>query len=80
MKIGIIARINCHSCIKIAKRIIELIPPLWELVLEDKLAKSLNRKGVSFKYIDADIIIVIGGDGTILRTAQLSKGKYWESM
>ncbi|MGE9810630.1 NAD(+)/NADH kinase, partial [Ferroplasma acidiphilum] len=75
MKIGIIARINCHSCIKIARRIIELIPESWELVLEDKLAKALNRKGVNFKDIDADIIIVVGGDGTILRTAQLSRGK-----
>ncbi|WP_337860178.1 NAD(+) kinase [Ferroplasma sp.] len=75
MKLGIIARINCYSCIKIARRIIELIPPSWEIVLEDKLAKSLNRKGTNFKDIDADIIIVIGGDGTILKTAQLSRGK-----
>ena len=75
MKIGIIARINCHSCIRIAKRILEIIPPSWEIILEDKLARSLNRKGTNFKNIDADIIIVIGGDGTILRTAQLSQGK-----
>ena len=75
MRIGIIARINCHSCIRIAKRIIELIPPSWELLLEDKLARSLHRNGINFKDIDADIIIVIGGDGTILKTAQLSRGK-----
>lgn len=75
MRIGIIARINCHSCIRIAKRIIELIPASWELLLEDKLARSLHRNGINFKDIDADIIIVIGGDGTILKTAQLSRGK-----
>ncbi|MEM0139263.1 MAG: NAD(+) kinase [Ferroplasma sp.] len=75
MKIGIIARINCHSCIRIARRILELIPETWDIQLESKLANAVGRKGISFKDIDADIIIVIGGDGTILKTAQLSHGK-----
>jgi len=75
MKLAIITRINCLSCIKIAKRVIELIPDSWEIILETKLAKALNKHGVNFNQIDADIIIVIGGDGTILKTAQFSKGK-----
>ncbi len=75
MKIGIIARINCHSCIRIARRILELIPDNWDIQLESKLARAVGMPGVNFKDIDADIIIVIGGDGTILKTAQLSRGK-----
>jgi NAD+ kinase len=75
MKIGIITRVNCASCIKIAKRILEIIPEDWEVFLEMKLAMALHKKGYNFSNIKADILIVIGGDGTILRTAQFSKGK-----
>ena len=75
MKLAIITRINCQSCIKIAERVLELIPDSWEIILETKLAKVLNENGINFNQIDADIIVVIGGDGTILKTAQLSKGK-----
>ncbi len=75
MKIGIITRVNCSSCIRIARRIIEIIPPDWEIILENKLARTLNRKGSNFRDIKVDIIFVIGGDGTILRTAQMSEGR-----
>jgi NAD+ kinase len=39
-------------------------------VIERKAATALGRKGVLLQNMGADVIITIGGDGTILRTLQ----------
>ena len=39
-------------------------------MIERRAAAALGRKGVLLPNMDADVIITIGGDGTILRTLQ----------
>jgi len=39
-------------------------------VVEQRVAAALGKKGVLLPNMDADVIITIGGDGTILRTLQ----------
>jgi len=41
-----------------------------DCVIERRAAAALGRKGVLLPNMDADVIITIGGDGTILRTLQ----------
>ncbi|MGQ9586994.1 MAG: NAD(+)/NADH kinase [Thermoplasmata archaeon] len=41
-----------------------------DYVIESRAAQALGRKGVQLQNLKADVIITIGGDGTILRTLQ----------
>ncbi|HEX9907306.1 MAG TPA: NAD(+)/NADH kinase [Thermoplasmata archaeon] len=41
-----------------------------DFVIESKTAQALGRKGVLLPNMDADVIVTVGGDGTILRTLQ----------
>lgn len=41
-----------------------------DYVIEKRAADALGKKGVLLPNMDADVIITIGGDGTILRTLQ----------
>jgi NAD+ kinase len=43
-----------------------------DYVVESHTADALGMKGVPLAKMDVDILITIGGDGTILRTLQAS--------
>ncbi|MCL4329072.1 MAG: NAD(+) kinase [Candidatus Thermoplasmatota archaeon] len=74
MKIAFVIRKGCQRCATIVKRIREILPPEWEIVYDKESATFLNVRGKDLEKIQADIIICIGGDGTVLRTLQASKG------
>ncbi|PYB68620.1 NAD(+) kinase [Thermoplasma sp. Kam2015] len=74
MKIAFVIRKDCSRCAKIAESIIELLPKDWELIYDHEAAKYLNGNGVDLTRMEADVIITIGGDGTVLRTLQLARG------
>ncbi len=74
MRVAIVTKINCKSCINIARIIISVLPRDWDIVYEKSLARAIKKPGLDIDKINADIIIVIGGDGTILRTAQFAHG------
>lgn len=71
-KYGLVANVDIKGTIDIAREVIEFLEPEHELVMVDELAKSLGQeeRGVQLEKIDTEIIITIGGDGTILRTLQ----------
>ncbi|MEW6070328.1 MAG: NAD(+)/NADH kinase, partial [Candidatus Thermoplasmatota archaeon] len=68
MKIGIVARTDRKDALKIASKVIEFLSARAEILVEKDLAPKLKKK--SSNLINADIIIAIGGDGTILRALQ----------
>ncbi len=74
MKIGFVIRKDCGRCAKIVKRIVELLPPDWELVFQKEITKYTDFRGVGIDKIEADIIVTVGGDGTVLWTFQYAKG------
>ncbi len=74
MKIGFVIRRNCQRCARIVKRILEILPDSWDLVFEEELNRYGNYHGVKAEELSADIIISVGGDGTVLRTFQRSRG------
>lgn len=51
------------------------LEPTHEVSLESDLARSLDRKGQPLAHMPADVVLAIGGDGTILRALQLSDAK-----
>ena len=67
-------RRGCPRCASIVKRIIDIVPQDWNIVYERETARFLNVPGKELDKIEADIIITVGGDGTVLRTLQRARG------
>ncbi len=74
MKVGFVIRKNCERCAKIVKRIVELMPSNWDIVFQKEICKYTDFRGVEIDEIEADIIITVGGDGTVLWTLQYARG------
>ncbi len=73
MRYGIVANPEKEECIALVEEIKKRIP---DAVVEEKIAKILNlNDGVSLEDMNVDIIITVGGDGTILLALQRAKGR-----
>src|SRR2546427_824761 len=62
------ARPTCTTCIRRSWR-------PRSVLLESDLARTLDHKGMPLAHMKADVLLAIGGDGTILRALQLSDSK-----
>ena len=71
-KIGVIAKTPSKDAIVVAKRVYRLlVDRSLTPVLEQNLAKSLRLQGGrSVKAMNVDLMITLGGDGTVLKTVR----------
>ncbi|MCE7699003.1 MAG: NAD(+)/NADH kinase, partial [Methanobacterium paludis] len=77
MRIGVVARLDVDEAVEIAGKIVDFLTKKnVETVMDTPLVEELGKKGLK-KYkdmacdlekMDMDMVIAIGGDGTILRT------------
>ncbi len=79
MRIGIVTRHDIHRGVELAEEIVDfLIKKDIEVFLDPQIVSELRRYhnlSCDIDQMDVDIIITIGGDGTILRTQSLIDGK-----
>lgn len=75
MKFGITANPSIPTAFAAAKRILARLEKGHEVLLESDLARALGQKGMPLAHMRPDILLAIGGDGTILRALQLSGTK-----
>ena len=75
MKFGITANPHIPSALECAKHVISELESRHEVLVESDLALTLGRKGMPLAHMKADVMLAIGGDGTILRALQLSDAK-----
>lgn len=75
MKFGITANPRIATAKEASMRILGLLEPAHEVVLENDLARDLGRKGLPLAHMKVDVVLAVGGDGTILRAFQLSDAK-----
>ncbi len=72
MRLGVVARLDVEEAIKLAGKIVEfLIEKNVETLLDSELASKLNKYqniASDLKDMDVDMVIAVGGDGTVLRT------------
>ena len=54
------------------RRIVEILPDDWTALYDRETAAFLGRKGTELEKMNADAIIAVGGDGTVLRAIQLT--------
>lgn len=70
-KVGLVSRADRKSALQLATKIMRCLENKGlEVILDPKLAKRINKSesAVPLDRMKADLIITIGGDGTILRT------------
>jgi NAD+ kinase len=70
--VGIVARYDKKAALKLAEELAEFLKGKdLEVYIEDSLAGKIKPKGkfVPLSNMHTDFIIIIGGDGTILRTS-----------
>ena len=75
MRFGITANPHIPSAMESAKRVLAWLEPAHDVLLESDLARALGRKGMPLAHMKPDVMLAIGGDGTILRALQLSDAK-----
>jgi NAD+ kinase len=71
MKFGITANPHIPDSLDATRRILRFLEPAHEVALESEIAKDVGRTGVPLAHMKPDVILAIGGDGTILRAFQL---------
>ncbi len=79
MHIGIVARLDIPKSVELVKEIAKfLLNKDIEVSIDSSLIKEISEfkeMGVEIQDMQADMIIAIGGDGTILRTQNFVNGK-----
>lgn len=75
MKFGVTANPHIPDSLDATRRILQFLEPAHEVTLETEIAKDLGRSGVPLAHMKADVILAVGGDGTILRALQLADGE-----
>jgi NAD+ kinase len=73
MKLGLICKPNDEKALALAKMVFDFLEEnKVEIFHEEKLSERLEKRGYTFDEINkkSDIVVTIGGDGTILRALE----------
>ncbi|NLI73977.1 MAG: hypothetical protein GX369_04305 [Euryarchaeota archaeon] len=69
MKIGITANSDVPEAIKVGRKVINKLEN-ENIVLESGIARLFGREGMPIEEMNVDVLVTVGGDGTILRSLQ----------
>jgi NAD+ kinase len=70
MKIGIVSRCDSDEATKLAAEICHHLYKRAEIIFDPETAHALGQEETALGAFDADVIVTVGGDGTILRVLQ----------
>lgn len=74
VKYGIYANTNISDVKELAQKVIDCLGD-EEYIIDSELAALMGREGIPLNKMDADIVIVLGGDGTLLRATHNTDAK-----
>lgn len=75
-KVVIAGRSDIEDSIKLAEKIAKFLSEKGlKVALEDNIASKLGFKGEPLNIVEGDLVIVIGGDGTVLRVLHAMPNK-----
>ncbi len=75
MKFGVMSNPNIEKATGLAKEVIDFLKDKAEVIIEDRLASKLGGQGQPLTEMKPDILITIGGDGTVLWALQRTNVK-----
>ncbi|UCE75135.1 MAG: NAD(+)/NADH kinase [Methanomassiliicoccales archaeon] len=70
MKFGVMSNPDIEKATELAREVIDFLKDKADITLEESLASRLGREGVPLTEMKSDILITIGGDGTVLWALQ----------
>lgn len=70
MRVGIISRTDKQKALDIAREISEILKVKYEVYFDETLNKHFPNDSYSKKSGDIDLLISVGGDGTILKSVR----------
>jgi NAD+ kinase len=70
MRIGIVSRCDIEEATDLAAKIGRYIKGRADAIYDDQTARALGQEGMELERFDVDVIVTVGGDGTILRVLQ----------
>ena len=72
MKICIVSKIDSKEPLELAQSLgWALSDKGYDVVYEESVAAELGYEGVSLRNLDADMLLVLGGDGSVLRAVRM---------
>jgi NAD+ kinase len=72
-KVGVVSRCDKAGAVEIAKNVIDHLTDKVEVYVDPGTASELNMEGTpvgQMRQLGVEVLITIGGDGTVLRTIQ----------
>lgn len=69
MRIGVTANSEVPEAIRVGRKVINELEG-EDIVLESGIARLFGREGLPVEDMDIDVLVTVGGDGTILRSLQ----------
>jgi len=70
MRIGIVSRCDSEEATDLAAEMGRHLNGRAQTIYDDETAQALGEKGIPLETFDVDVIVTVGGDGTILRVLQ----------
>lgn len=70
MRFGMTANPSIGHAFRVSQEILGKLEPDHEVVMERELAEALGRQGTALGEMDVDVLLGVGGDGTVLRALQ----------
>jgi NAD+ kinase len=70
MRVGLTANPNIPGTPELVRRIVKAVNRRNEIFLEKEIADNLGMKGTALHEMQVDVVLAVGGDGTILRALQ----------
>jgi NAD+ kinase len=75
MKFGVMSNPNIEKATGLAKEVIDFLKDKADVIVEESLASILGVKGQPLTEMKPEILITIGGDGTVLCALQRTNAK-----
>jgi len=75
MKLGVMSNPNIEKATTLAKEVLDFLDGKAEVTVEESLASKLGIKGFPLSEMNPEILITIGGDGTVLWALQRTNAK-----
>jgi NAD+ kinase len=78
MDFGIVARPDISRARSTARLVLNFLrchKRVEHVRVEERLARALKVEGVPLDHIDVDVIVSVGGDGTVLKALQEARGR-----
>lgn len=69
MKIGVVSRSDLSEAVKLTKKVLKQLAE-EKVMLAPGIARKLGQKGIPIPKMRADVLVTIGGDGTVLHAQQ----------